>query len=47
MEQKLKVMTFNNSFELKKWVDTQEKIQIVSITSKGTHEGEGYTIFYY
>lgn len=47
MKKKLKLLKFQYSCELAKWVNTQDKIQIVSITSKGTYEGEGYTIFYY
>jgi len=45
---KLRVDSFKYAGTLVNWVNEQEdRIEIVSITSKGAFEGEGYTIFYY
>ena len=44
---KLKSKKFQYDHELTDWVNSQlEEIVIVSITSKGQFEGEGYTLFY-
>ncbi len=44
---KLKSKKFQYDHELTDWVNSQlEEIVIVSITSKGKFEGEGYTLFY-
>lgn len=40
-------ISFQYADELTKWVNNNIKIhQIVSITSKGKHGGEGYVLFY-
>ena len=42
----LKVKKFQYANELSRWVNSEKGIEIVSITSGGLYEGEGYVLFY-
>jgi hypothetical protein len=42
----LRFKKFKYADELTKWVNSENGIEIVSITSNGLYEGEGYTLFY-